>query len=285
MTTKLPWYKRSPDSWRSGTYGMSFELRGIYSECLDAMWDLQGQLPKDVEKLAVMLRCNPRSVRKLIPQLVALGKLIETVSGYYNKRMLLDILGTEELPVGPEFEPNSTPIQAEFDANSSGIHAEFASNAPKNPLVSTRVFKTQSQSQSQSQRGRASARDPVDEVQAKQSMRQALNPSSANVRYTSKNWELDGDMGVSFKLGKLTIDDPAIVAKFEAEFPGIDLAAVCNRAGDELAKGGARTFERSMAVIRRHAQFASDDKSRRVVPSRQAPARPSYTAERGYARY
>lgn len=283
MTVKLPWYKRSPNDWRSGTYGMSFELRGIYSECLDAMWDLQGQLPKDVEKLAVMLRCNPRSVRKLIPQLLIIGKLIETATGYYNRRMILDILGTEDLPVGSEFEPNSTPIHAEFDANSSGIPTEFTSNAPKNPLVSTRVFKTQSQKKSQ--REDAQAREPQTEAQAKEAMRQALNPSAAYVRPASKSWELDGTMGLSFKLGKLTIDDDKIAETFRADFPGVDLVAVCNRAGDELAKGGAQTFERGLSAIRRHAQFAYDDKQRRAMPKSYAAPSKSYTTERGYSRY
>lgn len=280
MSSKLPWYKRSPDSWRSGTYGMSFELRGIYSECLDAMWDLQGQLPKSVEKLAVMLRCNPRSVRKLIPQLIVMGKLIETSIGYYNKRMMCDILGTEELPVGGEFEPNSTPIRTEFEPNSSGIHAEFASNEPENPLVSTRVFKTQSQRKSQ--REDARARDPQSEVQAKQAMRQALNPSAAYVRPTSKAWELDGSLGLTFKLGKLSIDDHAIASVLQADFPGVDLASVCNRAGDELARGGAQTFERGMAVLRRHAQFARDDMAK---ASRATTVRPAYKAASGYQRY
>jgi uncharacterized protein YdaU (DUF1376 family) len=282
MSARLPWYKRNPDRWRSGTYGMSFELRGIYSECLDAMWDSQGQIPKDVEKLSVMLRCNPRSVRKLIPQLLAIGKLIETSIGYYNKRMMLDILGTEELPVGAEFEPNSSRIHAEFESNSSGIHAEFESNAPKNPVVSTRVFKTQSQKKSQ--REDAQARDPQDEVRAKEAQRLALNPSAAYVRPTSKAWELDGSLGLSFRLGKLSIDDAAIAETFRADFPGIDLVAVCNRAGDELAKGGAQTFERGMAAIRRHAQFAHDDRAR-SEKRQNGHVRAPYTPERGYQRY
>ena len=143
---KLPWYKKCTSDWRSGTHHMSFELRGFYSECLDAMWRLQGQLPKDVAKLAMLLAGNPRSVRKLLPQLIAQGKLIETAGGYYNPRMMADILNVDMVPVDGEFAPNSTAIATEFEGNSKGIRAEFDANAPKKPMNSTRVFKNQTQS-------------------------------------------------------------------------------------------------------------------------------------------
>lgn len=89
----LPWYKRCPADWQQGTrrHNMSFELRGFYSECLDAMWELQGELPKDDKALAMMLGSNPRKVRALMTELIALGKMIETENGYYNPRMMADI--------------------------------------------------------------------------------------------------------------------------------------------------------------------------------------------------
>ena len=92
-----PWYKRCPADWQKGTrrFAMSFELRGFYSECLDAQWELQGQLPKDAKQLAMMLGTNARMVRALMPKLIALGKIIETETGYYNPRMMSDILGSE----------------------------------------------------------------------------------------------------------------------------------------------------------------------------------------------
>ncbi len=111
----LPWYKRDVDAWRGGTRGMSMELRGFYSECLDALWDIQGPLPKDPAKLAVMMATNPRTVRKLLPQLIGLGKLIETLEGYYNPRMKRDIEAKRPAPVQPELDANSSRIQAEFE--------------------------------------------------------------------------------------------------------------------------------------------------------------------------
>lgn len=78
MSSALPWYKRDVDAWRGGTRGMDLELRGFYSELLDAMWDAQGPIPNDERKLAMMVCCNVRTVRKLLPQLIARGKVKET---------------------------------------------------------------------------------------------------------------------------------------------------------------------------------------------------------------
>jgi uncharacterized protein YdaU (DUF1376 family) len=123
MTKKLPWYKRDVDAWRGGTRSMSLELRGFYSEFLDAMWDRQGPLENDVAKLAVTLCCNPRSVRKLLPQLIALGKIIETPEGLVNARMMADL---------------SAAIGRELERNSAGIRTEFEPKVPEKRVFSTR---------------------------------------------------------------------------------------------------------------------------------------------------
>lgn len=131
---KKPWYKRCPADWQHGTRscGMSMELRGFYSECLDAMWDLQGPLPKDGKRLAMLLGCNPRTVAKLMPKLVALGKMIETPTGYYNQRMLDDI--------------GVTGAEAGFDADSKPIQTEFDAKVPKKPANTTREEESESES-------------------------------------------------------------------------------------------------------------------------------------------
>lgn len=127
MSRRLPWYKRDVDAWRGGTRGMSLELRGFYSECLDAMWDLQGPIPADPERLAMMICCNPRTVRKLLPQLVGLGKLELTPDGYTNPRMQGEII-----------DANSLRFDGEFASSSKGIRGEFERKNPKKPMNSTR---------------------------------------------------------------------------------------------------------------------------------------------------
>lgn len=123
MSKKLPWYKRDVDAWRGGTRSMSLELRGFYSEFLDAMWDRQGPVENDVAKLAVTLCCNPRTVRKLLPQLIALGKIIETPDGLINARMMADL---------------SAAIGRELERNSAGIRTEFEPKVPEKRVFSTR---------------------------------------------------------------------------------------------------------------------------------------------------
>ena len=123
MTKRLRWYKRDVDAWRGGTRGMSLELRGFYSELLDAMWDRQGPLENDVAKLAITLCCNPRTVRKLLPQLIALGKVSETPDGIINERMRSEM---------------TAPIQADAERNSKPIAREFAPKVAKKRVISTR---------------------------------------------------------------------------------------------------------------------------------------------------
>ena len=143
-----PWYKRCPADWQKGTrrFAMSFELRGFYSECLDAQWELQGQLPKDAKQLAMMLGTNARMVRALMPKLIALGKIIETETGYYNPRMMADILGSEDALSASEFKPVSRPIQPPIKrepiSNRSPIDLQSISKIPKNQTNTTRDLET-----------------------------------------------------------------------------------------------------------------------------------------------
>ncbi len=146
---KLPWYKLNVSDFRSGTRGMSLELRGFYREFLDAQWDIHGQLPHDEKKLAMMFCCNPRSVRKLMPLLIAMGKIVKTVQGYHNPRMTRDILGVNSNPIDGEFTPfgdiDPKLVQVEFEPNSSRIRPEFEPKVPKNPMFSTRDLETDSE--------------------------------------------------------------------------------------------------------------------------------------------
>ena len=128
MSKRLPWYKRDVDAWRGGTRSMSIELRGFYSELLDAMWDLQGPIPSDPQKLGILISCNARTVRKLLPRLLELRKLVETPYGLMNRRMEGEITG-----VAPK------TVQPEFERNSSGIRGEFERKNTKKPMNSTRA--------------------------------------------------------------------------------------------------------------------------------------------------
>lgn len=156
MSGNLPWYKRDVDAWRGGTRGMSLELRGFYSELLDAMWDSQKPLKNDDAHLAMMCCCNKRTVRKLLPQLIALGKIVVTPEGLINARMSKEIAeanarnsGVVSAPVpapvsdavlGPVSGPVSRSGFRPLAANSTRIRPEFELKNPKKPMNSTRAL-------------------------------------------------------------------------------------------------------------------------------------------------
>lgn len=140
LRRSLPWYKRDVDAWRGGTRGMRMELRGFYSECLDAMWNRQGPIERDASKLAILLCCNRRSVRKLLPQLLELRKL-ERVAivtnagpdfGYLNARMATEI------------ERAARSVRGQLSWNSNPIGAEVGWKVPNRPINSTREREVES---------------------------------------------------------------------------------------------------------------------------------------------
>lgn len=109
--------------WIVGTIGLTFEQKGFYLEVLLRMWERKAGLPNDDKWLAAALQCNPRTVRKLKAELIALGKLVVECGKLVNPRMMREI-GSGR--IGAELEPNSTRIGAELEPN-----------APKNPTITT----------------------------------------------------------------------------------------------------------------------------------------------------
>jgi len=216
MSRRLPWYKRDVDAWRGGTRGMSLELRGFYSECLDAMWDLQGPIPADPERLAMMICCNPRTVRKLLPQLVDLGKLELTPEGYTNPRMQGEIIDANSPANRGEFGSNSGGIRGEFGGNSGRIRGEFDARNPKNPMISTRDLE---EGEEEKDKGGVRARDAV------------------TIRR-------DG-----VEIGE------AVAADLLSYFPGVDLKAVAVRAAVELNRQPNPPHATRLAIVRRCALF------------------------------
>ena len=155
MTKHLNWYKRSPRDWQHGTIGMSLELRGFYSAILDAMWERQGQLPKDEKWLAVACQCSTRMVRSLIIKLVEQGKVIETSTGYYNRRMMADILGLDDVQPQGQFAPVSRPVRApvkrESSASRARVEREPQTKNRKNPEFSTRDLEAESEAEKETE--------------------------------------------------------------------------------------------------------------------------------------
>lgn len=75
--------------------------------------------------------------------------------------------------------------------------------------------------------------------------------------------ELDGSKGITLSDGKLTLAEgpAAIIAK---EFQGIDVASVCNKAAPELMRHRYPTTADAMAVVRKWAQIAVEQRGKPV---------------------
>lgn len=72
--------------------------------------------------------------------------------------------------------------------------------------------------------------------------------------------ELDGSRGITLIDGKLTVVNGS-AATLAEEFPGIDLTAVCNRAAPDLSKTPYPSHGDAMAVLRKWAQIAIENKA------------------------
>jgi hypothetical protein len=144
MRQKFPWYKRDVTAWRTGTRGAHWdlELRGFYSEFLDASWELQTQLPKDEKWLSLAFGVSTRLVRALLPRLMVLGKVIETSTGYYNPRMMADILGVEIVePVGeyaPVIRSVGAPLAHDSHTSRALLVHESVTKNRNTPMITTR---------------------------------------------------------------------------------------------------------------------------------------------------
>lgn len=108
-----------------------------------------------------------------------------------------------------------------------------------------------------------------------QALKAGTVAKSARAEHRTKG-ELDGSQGVKLENGKLEVFNGS-AAEIMADFPGLDLAAVCNRAGPELSRMGWPTRDDAMAVVRKWAQIASDEAKRQAPrPAKQlTPGKPT----------
>lgn len=82
--------------------------------------------------------------------------------------------------------------------------------------------------------------------------------------------ELDGRCGIRFGSGKLEVFNGSAAALF-ADFPGVDLAEVCDRAGPEVSRLSYPTADDAMAVLRKWARIVKQDMARRSGPEAKQP--------------
>jgi uncharacterized protein YdaU (DUF1376 family) len=101
----MRWYKHDPDAFAAGVAGLSPEEVGAYILILDAIYARDGLLPDNDQLIASILRCNPRTWRKVKKGLIAKGKIWNSGSNLSGKRV--------------EFTLNEARKFSEFQSNKS----------------------------------------------------------------------------------------------------------------------------------------------------------------------
>lgn len=73
--------------------------------------------------------------------------------------------------------------------------------------------------------------------------------------------ELDGSKGITLREGRLTVS-PEIASDLAAEYPGIDVTSVCDKAAPEVLKQRYPRRDDALASLRKWARCALEDKAR-----------------------
>lgn len=115
---KRPYMKLFTSDYRDGTAQLSFEVQGFYFRILTYLNDGES-VPADAADLARFLQCNARTVRKLLPKLIAAGKLYQAGFELKNPRIERE-LEANSTPSQPEFEPKSEPKIQKHESNQEG---------------------------------------------------------------------------------------------------------------------------------------------------------------------
>lgn len=137
MSKKAPYMPVWINDWLAGTMGLSFEQRGMLIELCVRMWDCGGPLPADTAWLAGAMQRDKREVRRLVSELVALGKVRQEGDSLVNDRVAHELREREarsKSAVEREAEKRLSPkLPAEVDDTSSRSSGEVGEKFERSP--------------------------------------------------------------------------------------------------------------------------------------------------------
>ena len=89
-------YKRNPGLWMTGTDDLTLEQEAAYSRVIDATHLYDHPVRNNLRVLAGLWRCNERKAKRLLAELIALGKL--TIDGAFivNRKAMEDLSNRNE---------------------------------------------------------------------------------------------------------------------------------------------------------------------------------------------
>lgn len=71
------WYRWYPSKWLSGVLHLNNEQRGVYVQVINVILDL-GECPSDPTYLGKLCNCRSHCAKRIVGELIAIGKLVET---------------------------------------------------------------------------------------------------------------------------------------------------------------------------------------------------------------
>jgi uncharacterized protein YdaU (DUF1376 family) len=88
---KGEFYKMEYEAWDEGTDELSLELEGAYLRLCHQMYRRRGPVPANPATLARIWRCHTNKARKLLADLIALGKVTNTPEGLTQTRVTQEL--------------------------------------------------------------------------------------------------------------------------------------------------------------------------------------------------
>jgi uncharacterized protein YdaU (DUF1376 family) len=130
----LPWYRRFPDRFITGTIHLSLEEKGAYSLLLDMMYARGGPVPDEPRHIAGVLNCSVRKWNSIRQRLIDIGK-IATAEGY-----LMNMKAEEEIAISGKISREAAENGAKGGNKTAEKRAETNKNndlAPAKGQLST----------------------------------------------------------------------------------------------------------------------------------------------------
>lgn len=145
MANGLPWYPRRPRDLFEGTAGMSIKLKGPYGLLLDLIYIHDGALPDNRQYIAGHLGMGVRGLGLVIPELVALGKLVIENNIISNPKADEVLAETRGKKSDPKIISRSSEDDLKMISTSSSDHLEITEILvnENNPLAQAREIENQ----------------------------------------------------------------------------------------------------------------------------------------------
>lgn len=157
-------------------------------------------------------------------------------------------------------DPNQSPTSGQPEVNQT-VPRDTIVTIIDPPVVSAQARESECEIESEADRLNRQA------YERGLQLKQGSAAKSARATQRTKG-ELDGSQGIKFEGGKLSVFNGS-AAELLADFPGVDLKIVCNRAGPDVSRMSYPTRDDAMAILRKWAEIVSDGKttSKRAEPS------------------